>query len=64
MVEEQVRPLDPEAQRTQRFRWALESAPQVRRTVVDDLRQVGVSPAVVDETDLVEHAREPRASYS
>ncbi|HOF62941.1 MAG TPA: ATP-binding protein [Dermatophilaceae bacterium] len=53
MVEEQVRPLDPEAQRTQRFRWALESAPIVRRTVVDDLRQLSVSPAVIDETEIV-----------
>ena len=36
VVEELIRPLDPEAPRTMRLPWVVETAPYARRTMVED----------------------------
>lgn len=53
MVEELIRPLDPEAPRTMRLPWVVETAPYARRTMVEDLRVLEVPPTVVDEAEIV-----------
>ena len=53
MVEELIRPLDPEAPRTMRLPWVVETAPYARRTMVEDLRMLEVPPTVVDEAEIV-----------
>lgn len=53
MADEANRPTDPEAPRTVRMPWSAHVAPQIRRTLVDDLTALGVRPSVVDEAEIV-----------
>ncbi|HOA66878.1 MAG TPA: ATP-binding protein [Phycicoccus elongatus] len=53
MAEEAIRVIDPEAPRTIRMPWNPQGAPQVRRALVDDLTELGVSPDVIDEAEIV-----------
>lgn len=53
MTDESTRPTDPEAPRTVRMPWSAHVAPQIRRTLVDDLTGLGVSAQVIDEAEIV-----------
>ncbi len=52
MVSESSRP-DPEAPRTVRLPWSAHVAPQIRRTLVEDLTALAVAPGVIDEAEIV-----------
>ena len=53
MAEEALPLIDPEAPRTVRMPWNPQSAPQVRRAMVDDLTALDVSSDVIDEAEIV-----------
>lgn len=53
MVDETSRAADPEAPRTVRMPWSAHVAPQIRRTLVEDLAALGVSHETIDEAEIV-----------
>ncbi len=53
MSDESARVADPEAPRTVRMPWSAHAAPQIRKTLVDDLHELEVNPTVVDEAEIV-----------
>lgn len=53
VTDEAIRLTDPETPRTVRMPWNPQGAPQVRRALVEDLTELGVSPDVIDEAEIV-----------
>jgi serine/threonine-protein kinase RsbW len=53
MSDDFARPADPEAVRTVRMGWSAQTAPRIRRLLVEDLRALGVGEEVVDDAEIV-----------
>lgn len=53
VAEDFVPPADPEAVRTVRMGWSAQTAPRIRRMLVEDLRTLGVAEDVVDDSEIV-----------